>query len=67
MPDGDGDPAFEQFDDEEWQTQEDPFELVKAREKLDTYLAAGGNDGVCSRCWECVCACRVISLCRIDF
>jgi hypothetical protein len=49
MSDGVGDPSLEQFDDKEWQIQEDPPELVEARKKLEKYLAAEDNDGVCCR------------------
>lgn len=37
---GDTDPMLDDLSDEEWQFDEDPPELVAAREKLDQYLAA---------------------------
>ena len=37
---GDTDPMLDDLSDEDWQCEEDPPELVAAREKLEQYLAA---------------------------
>lgn len=39
LPDGDTDPALDEFSDGEWEVQEDPPELVAARKKLDAYIS----------------------------
>ena len=48
MDPGDTDPRLEDLSDEEWQVEEDPPELLAAREKLEQYLATKQGAHLCS-------------------
>ena len=47
MDPGDTDPRLADLSDEEWQVEEDPPELLAAREKLEQYLATKQGAHLC--------------------